>query len=34
MAQAPVRSPVKTPVKHPSETPSPDRYFNPDRLCP
>ncbi len=26
-------TPVRTPTR-PSETPAPDRYFNPDKLCP
>lgn len=27
------RTPVRTPTQ-PAETPTPDRYFNPDKLCP
>lgn len=27
-------TPVKTPVKAPSETPGPERWYQPERLCP
>lgn len=34
MPQAPVKDPVKTPVRTPEERPGPDRYYQPERLCP
>lgn len=32
--ETPVQTPTRTPGESPSEMPSPDRFYQPERLCP